>query len=148
MFNSASAAPYGRQPQFAQAYRSIAAETGVAAADPHRLVAMLYDGFLEALADARGAMRKREIERKGRALTRAMMIVEEGLRGGLNHQAGGNLAADLDRLYAYISTRLTQANLRNDEALVDECQRLVQPLAEAWAAIAPAAAKPAMGTAR
>ncbi len=140
MFTSASATPFGRSPQFAQAYRSIAAETGVAAADPHRLIAMLYDGFLEALAEARGAMRAREIERKGKALTRAMLIVEEGLRAGLNHKAGGSLAGDLDRLYSYISTRVTQANLRNDESLIDECQRLVQPLAEAWAAIAPAAA--------
>jgi flagellar protein FliS len=138
MFSSASATPFGRSPQFAQAYRSIATQTGVAAADPHRLVAMLYEGFLEALAEARGAMRQREIERKGRALTRAMMIVEEGLRGALNHQAGGALAHDLDRLYGYVSMQLLQANLRNDEALIDECQRLVQPLSEAWAAIAPA----------
>ncbi|MFT3816213.1 MAG: flagellar export chaperone FliS [Rubrivivax sp.] len=134
--------PFGRQPQFAQAYRSIAAETGVVGADPHRLVSMLYDGFLAALAEARGAMRQRELERKGRALTRAVRIVEEGLRAGLNLQAGGTLAQDLNQLYGYISTRLTQANLRNDETLIDECQRLVQPLSEAWTAIAPAAGRP------
>ncbi len=138
MFSSAQAMPFGRQPQFAQAYRSIAAETGVTGADPHRLVSMLYDGFLAALAEARGAMRQRELERKGRALTRAVRIVEEGLRAGLNLHAGGALASDLNQLYGYISTRLTQANLRNDESLIDECQRLVQPLSEAWTAIAPA----------
>jgi flagellar protein FliS len=139
MFSTASATPFGRPPQFAQAYRSMAAQTGVSAADPHQLIVMLYDGFFEALAEARGAMRKREIERKGRALTRAIMIIEEGLRAGLDQRAGGELAQNLDRLYGYVTTRLTQANLRNDETILDECQRLVQQLSEAWAAIAPAA---------
>jgi len=136
MFNPTLAASFGRQqPRFAAAYRQIGAETGVAAATPHRLVAMLYDGFMEALAEARGAMRAREIERKGRAINRAIRILEEGLRGGLNLEAGGKLAADLNDLYGYVTLRLTQANLRNDEAMLDECQRLLQPLREAWMSI-------------
>jgi flagellar secretion chaperone FliS len=135
MYTSQTAAPFGRHPQFANAYRQIAAETGVAAATPHRLIAMLYDGFLEALAEARGAMRAREIERKGKAIKRAVRIVEEGLRAGLNLQAGGKLAADLHDLYGYVSLRLTYANLRNDEAALDECQQLLQPLREAWNSI-------------
>ncbi len=132
MFSSVQPMAFGRPPQFAQAYRKIAAETGVADASPHRLVAMLYDGFLESVAEARGAMRGREIERKGRAIGRAVRIVEEGLRAGLNLEAGGRLASDLNQLYSYIVLRLTTANLRNDEALLDECQRLVQPLRDAW----------------
>lgn len=135
MFSSAQPMPFGRSPQFAQAYRKIAAETGVADASPHRLVAMLYDGFLESVADARGAMRARDIERKGRAIGRAVRIVEEGLRAGLNLKAGGQLAADLNQLYGYVTLRLTQANLRNDEAALDECQRLLQPLREAWSSM-------------
>ena len=136
MFSSANPMSFGRPPQFAQAYRSIAAETGVTDASPHRLVAMLYDGCLEAFAEARGAMRARDIERKGRAIGRAVRIVEEGLRAGLNIEAGGRLAKDLNQLYIYVAMRLTQANLRNDETALDECQRLIQPLREAWTAIA------------
>lgn len=136
MFSTAHPAPFGRQPHFAQAYRSMAAETGVADASPHRLVAMLYDGFLEAVNEARGAMRSREIERKGRAIDRALRICEEGLRANLNLKAGGRLAEDLNQLYGYVTVRLTHANLRNDEAALDECQRLMQPLREAWVGIA------------
>lgn len=132
MFSSAQPMAFGRPPQFAQAYRKIAAETGVADASPHRLVAMLYEGFLESVAEARGAMRAREIERKGRAIGRAVRIVEEGLRGGLNLEAGGRLAADLNQLYSYVVMRLTTANLRNDESMLDECQRLILPLRDAW----------------
>ena len=141
MFSSAMPSPFGR-PQSPLAYRKIAAETGVVDASPHRLVAMLYDGFMEALAEARGAMRQKDVERKGRAISRAARIVEEGLRGGLDLKAGGQLAEDLNRLYGYVGLRLTQANLRNDESILDECQRLMQPLREAWSSISPAGSRP------
>ena len=120
-------------------YRQVSLETGIAGASPHRLVAMLFEGFMEALAQARGGMREGHIEVKGRAIGRAVRIVEEGLRASLDKRADGTLAQDLDDLYAYLGTRLTMANLRDDEAALDECQRLMLPLQQAWSAIAPAA---------
>jgi flagellar protein FliS len=135
MFSSSATMTYGRPGHFAQAYRSIAAETGITDASPHRLVTMLYDGFLDAVTEARGAMRSGDLERKGRAIGKAVRIVEEGLRAGLNLKQGGRLASDLNELYRYVGRRMTEANLRNDEAALDECQRLVQPLREAWITI-------------
>ena len=84
-------------------------------------------------------MRAGQTDLKGQALGRAVRIVEEGLRAGLDLNAGGQLARDLDELYTYLCMRLTLANLRNDEAGLDECQRLVLPLQQAWQAIAPGA---------
>lgn len=127
-------------------YRQVGVETGVSSATPHQLVALLFDGYMESLATARGALRDGRHEAKGQAIGRAVRIVEEGLRAGLDLRAGGSLARDLDDLYGYLCMRLTMANIRNDEALLDECQRLVQPLREAWAAIGPGA--PAQGGAR
>jgi flagellar protein FliS len=68
---------------------------------------------------------------------RAVRIVEEGLRSALNVPAGGELARNLQELYAYLTTRITLANLRNDEAMLEECTRLVEPLRDAWRSIAP-----------
>jgi len=119
-------------------YSQVGVETGVANATPHQLVALLFDGFMEALAQGRGAMRNGHREAKGLAIGRAVRIVEEGLRAGLDLNAGGTLARDLDELYTYLTMRLTMANIRNDEAMLDECQRLVQPLSEAWQSIGPA----------
>ena len=119
-------------------YSQVGVETGVASATPHQLVALLFDGFMEALAQGRGAMRSGHTEAKGLALGRAVRIVEEGLRAGLDLKAGGTLARDLDELYTYLTIRLTLANIRNDEAMLDECQRLLQPLREAWQSIEPA----------
>jgi len=118
-------------------YQKAAAEIGVAAADPHQLVAMLFDGFTAAVAEARGAMRRGDVSTKCAAIGRAVRIVDEGLRSALDVKAGGTLAQDLGALYAYVARRLTEANLRNDEEALQECLRLMQPIHEAWTAIAP-----------
>jgi flagellar protein FliS len=121
----------------ANAYHQVGVQTGVAAASPHKLVAMLFDGLMDSLAKAQGAMAQQDVEAKCAALGRAVRIVDEGLNSALDLQQGGELAANLRDLYAYVTLRLTQANLRNDPALIDECKRLVEPLREAWNAIAP-----------
>jgi flagellar protein FliS len=87
---------------------------------------------MESIVQARGAMRNGEIEKKGKAISRAARIVEEGLKASLNVAEGGALARDLNNLYDYLAKRLTLANLRNDEALLDECAQLVEPLRQAW----------------
>jgi len=139
MFASSYPSPASARRQLGGLYQQVGVETQLAGASPHHLVAMLFDGYMEALAQARGAMRAGQIEIKGRAISRALGIVQEGLRAGLDLKVGGMLARDLDELYAYVAGRLTLANVRNDEAMLDECQRLVQPLREAWASIAPVA---------
>jgi flagellar secretion chaperone FliS len=113
----------------------VRAEAGVHAASPHRLVAMLFEGLLEAIAQARGAVQAGQVQAKGAAIGRAVAILEEGLGGGLDLNTGP-LAHDLNRLYSYVVTQLTLANLRSDDMLLQECQNLVRPLQDAWAAIA------------
>jgi flagellar secretion chaperone FliS len=122
-----------------QMYRRMSVETEVIDANPHRLVAMLFDGLIDSIVTARSHLAKGDVAAKGEAIGRAVRIIEEGLKAGLNLQAGGGLATDLQELYAYLTMRLTQANLRNDDAALDECKRLVGTLRDAWQAIAPAA---------
>ena len=124
-------------PMLANAYRTVGTETGVSGATPHRLIQMLFDGYHEALTQARGAMRERQFESKGRAVGRAMRIIDEGLQAGLNMKDGGKIAADLDSLYTYVSLRLVQATASNDEASLLECAALIEPISSAWAQIAP-----------
>ena len=117
------------------AYRQIGVETAATTASPHQLVTMLFDGFRDAVAQARGAMAAGRIEDKGQAIGRALRIVDEGLRAGLNLEAGGRIAADLQALYTYIMLRLTHANIRNDDAALAECVSLLEPVRTAWVAI-------------
>jgi flagellar protein FliS len=137
MFTAAHPSAFGRSHGFANAYARVGVETSVHSASSHKLIELLFNGFVDSVALARGAMRANQIEAKGKAIGRAARIVEEGLKAGLNMEAGGRLAEDLDALYAYVALRLTAANLRNDESALDECVRLIGPLRDAWTAIGP-----------
>jgi flagellar secretion chaperone FliS len=133
-----TASPFSASPSRAagQLYRQVAVGSQLGGVvDSHHLVTLLFDGLFEAISQARGAIRSDDVAAKGKALTRAAAIVEEGLRAALDLRQGGPLARDLHELYAYVTMRLTQANLKSDEAALDECVRLMQPVAEAWASI-------------
>ena len=115
----------------ASVYKRVAVETGVQAADSHRLVGMLFDGLLQAVAAARGAMERGDLVVKGEQIGKAVRIVEEGLKAGLD-PAGGEMAQNLRALYAYSVRRLTEANLRNDPSALAEVATLIEPVAQAW----------------
>ena len=117
-------------------YQQVHVSSGVMGASPHGLIGMLFDGLLGALAEARGAIRGRNVAAKGKAIGRALRIVDEGLSAALDLEQGGTLAGDLRALYGYVALRLTYANLHNDEAALEECVRLIEPLRSGWAAIA------------
>jgi flagellar protein FliS len=120
----------------AQAYARIGLETGVVAATPQRLIVMLYDGALAAIADARAHLAAGRIAQKGRALGKALSIVGDGLKASLDQQRGGPIAGQLYELYEYIERRLLQANLNDDVALLDEAEALLRELRGAWATLA------------
>ena len=128
------------------AYAQVGVETGVASADPHRLIGMLYDGLQQSLAQAREAMQEKQIAQKGESISKSIRILEEGLRASLDRQRGGDIAAQLDSLYEYMISRLLAANLRNDMAALDEVKRLITELSDAWQAM-PEDAKNSMAVA-
>jgi flagellar protein FliS len=117
------------------AYAEVGVETGVAAADPHKLILMLFDGTLAAIAGARVAMGRGEIGAKGMAIGKAIAIIDGGLKASLDVNAGGELAQRLSTLYDYMLRRLLAANLRNESALLDEVSHLLNELRAAWAQI-------------
>jgi flagellar secretion chaperone FliS len=116
----------------ANAYRKVAAETCIPDADPHQLVEMLYDGLLSAIGSARSALSRGDIPAKCKHIDTAVRIIDEGLTSGLNLESGGEIAADLKRLYDFCNMRLTIANARNDEAILAEVIEIITPLALAW----------------
>ena len=127
-------APFKHQ---ANAYNSVHVETGVQGADAHQLVAMLLDGALSAIAAAVAALERGDIAAKCKAVSKAVNIVDEGLRGALDMTAGGQVALTLHDLYSCLLVRLTQANAANDQAMLRECSELLTPMRDAWSAIKP-----------
>src|SRR5574343_517478 len=119
-------------PRAASAYQRINVETSMHTIDQHQLVALLYQGALGAIASARGAMARGDVLGKCSAISKAIRIIEEGLNTGLDRVDGGELAQNLGALYDYCVLRLTLANVRNDDAIMQEVQRLIEPVAQAW----------------
>lgn len=119
-----------------QAYAKIGVETGVMAANPHKLILMLFDGALLAIATANHAMQERNIATKGESISKAIDIVTNGLKASLDFNTGGDLAPRLAALYDYICDRLLHANLRNDKTALGEAARLLTELRSAWEEIA------------
>jgi len=117
------------------AYAKVGVESGINGADPHKLIAMLFQGALLAIANAKNAMLRKDFSTKGAAVSKAMLIIDEGLKASLDKKVGGELAHSLDQLYDYLLSRLLTANLNNDAEILDEVSRLLSELKGAWDAI-------------
>ena len=119
------------------AYQKVNSHAQTSEASPHRLVQMLMQGSLDRMAQAKGALSRGDIATKGVVLGKAVDIIG-GLREGLDAEKAENPDAirDLDSLYAYMVTRLTQANIKNDPLIIDEVAKLMITVKSGWDAIA------------
>ena len=120
----------------AGAYARVGVETGAMSASPHQLICMLFDGARSTIGMARHHMSHVDIGPKGEAISKAVDIVDNGLRAVLDAKAAGPegeaLVTNLSALYGYVIQRLLQANLRNDAQALDEADRLLESIASAW----------------
>jgi flagellar protein FliS len=116
----------------ASAYQRVSIETAVSQASPHQLVTLLLEGLLQNVAAARAAMQRGEIATKGEKINKAVRIIDEGLKPALDLAKGGDIAANLNGLYGYCSLRLTEANLRNDDAALADVIRVIEPVVDGW----------------
>ncbi|KAA6133091.1 flagellar export chaperone FliS [Cupriavidus cauae] len=121
--------------QAINAYARVGVQTGAMSASPHKLIAMLYDGARSAIARAKFHLDSGDVQARGQAISKAIDIVDNGLRAVLDHGTGGEIAANLEALYDYMTRRLLLANVRSDVTLLNEVDALLDNLATAWAQI-------------
>lgn len=114
------------------AYGKIAVETSVETADPHKLILMLFDGAIMAVAAASLHMQRDEVARKGESVSKAINIISNGLKASLDMDSGGELSGKLGALYDYMCARLLHANLHNQPAVLEEISHLLAELKGAW----------------
>lgn len=120
-------------------YQKVGVESAITAADPHKLISMLYQGALLAIANAKSSIARKDIPAKGKAISHAITIIDEGLNASLDKKVGGELAQNLSALYEYMGSRLLTANIKNDVAALDEVAGLLTDLKSAWDGIRPTA---------
>ncbi|KGT96006.1 flagellar protein FliS [Erwinia typographi] len=115
-----------------KAYAKIGVESAVMSATPDQLVTLLFDGALSALVRSRLFLLDGNIAGKGESLSKAINIIENGLKLGLEENRGDELADNLAGLYRYMVHRLLQANLHNDAEAILEVETLLRNIADAW----------------
>jgi flagellar secretion chaperone FliS len=130
-----------------EAYKAIKTQAAVIdEASPHQLVTLLFDGALERIAEAKGAIERIEqagdglvadqVAAKGEAIGKAIAILDS-LRVTLDHEQGGELAGNLSGLYDYMTRRLLEANATKDVAMLAEVAGLVKEIKIAWSQVPP-----------
>jgi len=100
-------------------------------AAPEVLVSMMYEGAIRFLKIARESLMTRDWEKVNSNIIRTQNIVSE-LAFSLDKKKGGEIARNLEEIYAYISERLVQANTKKDIEIVDECIDLLSKISSAW----------------
>jgi len=119
-------------------YGQTGLQSVVEEATPHRLIQMMMEGALGKIAAARGFMERGALAEKGAQISWAVSIID-GLRVSLDKsEPGAEIAQNLEDLYVYMMRRLTEANLENKTAYLDEVAELLGQIKGAWDAIAPA----------
>lgn len=117
------------------AYARAGVDVRVPSASPHELILMLYEGAIKATLFAKMYMSQNEIASKCEMISKAIAIIDQGLKISLDEKVGGELAQNLKALYDYMCSQLLLANLHNDGKYLDEVSRLLGELKGAWEAI-------------
>jgi flagellar protein FliS len=120
----------------ASAYGEVKLQGDVAESDRAGLIRMMFDALIDSLNLAQAHIERKELQGKWDSISRASRIVL-GLQSALDHEKGGELAANLDELYGYVSRRLIHANANNDVAIIQEVRGLMSEIRDAWSQIQP-----------
>ncbi|MBD8596011.1 MULTISPECIES: flagellar export chaperone FliS [Pseudomonas] len=112
-------------------YQKVNSQAQTAVATPHRLVQMLMEAGLDRIAQAKGAIERKDIPAKGLLIGKAIEIVG-GLREGLDMEKQAEALAHVDNLYVYLMKRLAEANIKSDPKILDEVSGLLTTVKEGW----------------
>jgi flagellar protein FliS len=115
----------------ANQYRHVGMTSEVEGADPHRLIQMLMEGALTRMSQAKGMIEQKDHEGKAKLLGRVMEIIAT-LQSSLDHDKGGEISSNLDRLYDYMNRRLLEASSANDIGMIDEVMSLLLEIKSGW----------------
>lgn len=118
------------------AYGMVGLDMNVEVASPHKLILMLFDGAIFAVAAAATNSQKGDLKSMSKEILYASSIISQGLRDSLDISVGGDLAIRLANLYDYMCVRLQAANLKGDQAILNEVSQLLVELRGAWEEIA------------
>ncbi len=118
----------------AKEYSQVSLQTEVLEADPHKLIQLLLEGALTRLAMAKTFIEQKQIEKKNEKIGQVVEIICS-LQESLDHEKGGEISVNLERLYDYMTRRLFDANRLNDNEIITEVMGLILEIKAGWEGI-------------
>ncbi len=118
----------------AKEYSQVGLQTEVMEADPHKLIQLLLEGALTRLAMAKKFIEEKNYESRNEKIGSAIDIIC-ALQESLDHERGGDISSNLERLYDYMTRRLFDANRLNDQEIVNEVMSLLLEIKVGWEGI-------------
>lgn len=115
----------------AQAMQENYLKTQVMSASPNKLIEMLLEGAIKKIRVAKLALETGKLAQMGENLLKAQDIVME-LRYSINEEIESTIPQELIQLYEYMYQRLVIANVDRDTEAMDEVQKLLTELLDAW----------------
>ena len=106
-------------------------QTSVTTASRGQVLLMLYEGCIKYCKHAIEATKTRNMPEKGKYILKIQDIINE-LTVSLNHDAGGQISRELERLYNYMVEQITEANIRNDVKPLEVTLKLLETLYDGW----------------
>lgn len=106
-------------------------KTQIETATKEQLLIMFYDGALRFINRAVSAIEDNNIEQRSYCINKAMAIISE-LSATLNHDIGGQIAADLEALYDFMHRELIKANSENSKKPLDAVLTILTDLRDTW----------------
>lgn len=128
---------FGNNLNPAGTYAKLSRESDVRSADPHRLIILLFEGAESAISVACLHAEQGNTAERGSNLSKAIDIINNGLKASLDLEHGGELAQRLVALYDYMVSRLLWANMKNDMPTMREVLGLIGEIHDAWKQIGP-----------
>lgn len=104
-------------------------QNSVTTASPAELTLMLYNGCLKFLNKAKQSIKEKNIQERNNNIQRAQAIIGE-LMATLNMDI--EISKQMLPLYDYMTRRLTDANVKNDIAIIEEVEGLVTEFRDTW----------------
>lgn len=119
------------------AYAQIDLQNRVAGATSHQLITMLFEGAHNAIMCAKIYFENGNVAKRGEMLSKAINIINNGLRASLDHEKGQGISQELEFLYECMSRSLLEANMKNMPSLLFHVDELLMSLAATWKDIEP-----------
>lgn len=117
-----------------KAYKQVDVNSNLLGSNPHKIILMMFDGMLQGIAVAKGAIERKDYELKSQSITKAINILQ-ALRQSLDFESQPKISENFDVMYAYCIDRLVQISVSLDVAAFDEVVGMLKPIRDAWFAM-------------